>query len=149
MLRHGDSNPKNITGCLFRDAMTTLRLELGLPGYPFDHSYKRFRLCSTPIYLHRAWEFCNQHEFRIQDNQPKLHVSLCRSRVHRQAAEETESMQNVGQSYYTRQHHNRRRQTPHARLQRRKFHFYLPSVNRMAKSRSTRQNMLENVDRSD
>jgi hypothetical protein len=40
MLRHGDSNPKNITGCLFRDAMTTLRFELGLPGYPFDHSYK-------------------------------------------------------------------------------------------------------------
>jgi hypothetical protein len=38
MLRHGDSNPKNITGCLFRDAMTTLRFELGLPGYPFEHS---------------------------------------------------------------------------------------------------------------
>jgi hypothetical protein len=72
VLRHGDSNQKNITGCLFRDAMTTLRLKLGLPGYPFDHSYKRFRLCSTPIYLHRAWEFCNQHEFRIQDNQPQI-----------------------------------------------------------------------------
>jgi hypothetical protein len=72
MLRHGDSNPKNITGCLFRDAMTTLRFELGLPGYPFDHSYKRFNLCSTPIYLHRAWEFCNDHDFRIQDNQPPL-----------------------------------------------------------------------------
>jgi hypothetical protein len=73
MLRHGDSNPKNITGCLFRDAMMTLRFELGLPGYPFDHSYKRFNLCSTPIYLHCAWEFCNEeHEFRIQDNQPQL-----------------------------------------------------------------------------
>jgi hypothetical protein len=52
--------------------MTRLRLELGLPGYPFDHSYKRFRLCSKPIYLHRAWKFCTQHEFRIQDNQPQL-----------------------------------------------------------------------------
>jgi hypothetical protein len=52
--------------------MMTLRFELGLPGFPFDHSYKRFNLCSTPIYLHCAWEFCNEHEFRIQDNQPQL-----------------------------------------------------------------------------
>jgi hypothetical protein len=71
MLRHVDSNPKNITGCLFRDEMTTLRFELGLPGYPFDTSYKRFHLCSTP-YLHRAWELCNDHDFRIQDNRPHL-----------------------------------------------------------------------------
>jgi hypothetical protein len=52
--------------------MTTLRFELGLPGYPFDHSYKRFHLCFTPIYLHREWEFCNAYNFRIQDNQPQL-----------------------------------------------------------------------------
>jgi hypothetical protein len=41
-LRHGDSSAHNITGCVLRDAMATLQLELGLPGFPFEHSYSRF-----------------------------------------------------------------------------------------------------------
>jgi hypothetical protein len=38
LLRHGDSPANNVTGCLLRDVMATLRLELGLPGVPFEHS---------------------------------------------------------------------------------------------------------------
>jgi hypothetical protein len=52
--------------------MATLRLELGLPGVPFEHSYQLFQLCTTPTYLHTAWEFCNDHAFVVQDNQPNL-----------------------------------------------------------------------------
>jgi hypothetical protein len=40
LLEHGDSPKTNITGCLLRDETSTLRLELGLPRHPFEHSYK-------------------------------------------------------------------------------------------------------------
>jgi hypothetical protein len=50
LLRHGDSPANNVTGCLLRDVMATLRLELGLPGVPFEHSYQLFQLCTTPTY---------------------------------------------------------------------------------------------------
>jgi hypothetical protein len=72
LLRHGDSPANNVTRCLLRDVMATLRLELGLPGVPFEHSYQLFQLCTTPTYLHTAWEFCNDHAFVVQDNQPNL-----------------------------------------------------------------------------
>jgi hypothetical protein len=52
--------------------MSTLRLELGLPGHPFEHSYKTFQQCTTPIYLHRSWEFCNENGFVVKDNQTQL-----------------------------------------------------------------------------
>jgi hypothetical protein len=52
LLRHGDSQPLNVTGCLLRDEMATLHLELGMPGQPFEHSYKRHHLCSTQVFLH-------------------------------------------------------------------------------------------------
>jgi hypothetical protein len=52
--------------------MATLRLDLGLPGAPFEHSYQLFQLCTMPTYLHTAWEFCNDHAFVVQDNQPNL-----------------------------------------------------------------------------
>jgi hypothetical protein len=72
LLRHGDSPASNVTGCLLRDVMATLQLELGLPGAPFGHSYQHFHSCTTPTYLHTAWEFCNDHAFVVQDNQPNL-----------------------------------------------------------------------------
>jgi hypothetical protein len=72
LLRHGDSPASNVTSCLLRDVMATLRLELGLPGTPFKHSYQHFQLCTTPTYLHTAWEFCNDHAFVVKDNQPNL-----------------------------------------------------------------------------
>ena len=70
LLKHGDSPKTNITGCLLRDEMATLRLELGLPGHPFEHSYKLFKQCTTPIYLHRSWEFGNENGFVVKANQP-------------------------------------------------------------------------------
>jgi hypothetical protein len=71
-VRHGDSPAINVTGCILRDVMATLRIQLGLPGKPFEHSYKRFSSCTTPTYFHTSWEFCNDHAFIIQDNQPLL-----------------------------------------------------------------------------
>jgi hypothetical protein len=68
MLKHGDTPATNITGCLLCDKMSTLRLELGLPGHPFEHSYKTFQQCTTPIYLHRSWAFCNENGFVRQPN---------------------------------------------------------------------------------
>jgi hypothetical protein len=52
--------------------MATLRLELGLPGHLFEHSYKLFKQCTTPIYLHRSWEFGNETGLVVKDNQPQL-----------------------------------------------------------------------------
>jgi hypothetical protein len=72
MLKHGDSPPTNITGCLLRDTMSTLRLELGLPGHPFQHSFQDLQHCTTHTYLHSAWEFCNDHGLVLQDNQAQL-----------------------------------------------------------------------------
>jgi hypothetical protein len=51
---------------------STLRLELGLPGFPFEHSYSRFHRCTTRTYPHTMWEFCNDHAFLIKDNQGTL-----------------------------------------------------------------------------
>jgi hypothetical protein len=64
-LRHGDCSEHNITGCVLRDTMATIRLELGLPGFPFEHSYSRFHRCTTRTYHHTTWEFCNDHAFLI------------------------------------------------------------------------------------
>jgi hypothetical protein len=69
LLRHGDSQPLNTTGCLLRDEIATLRLELGMPGHPFEHSYKRHHLCTTPVFLHISWEFCTDYKFTLKDNQ--------------------------------------------------------------------------------
>jgi hypothetical protein len=74
ILRHGDSSANNVTDCILRDVMATLRIQLGLPGTIFDHPYKRFALCTTPTYFHTTWEFCNDHAFIIQDNQPLLQL---------------------------------------------------------------------------
>jgi hypothetical protein len=74
LLKHGDSNPLNVTGCLLRDELATMRLELGLPGHPFEHSYKTFAHCTTAVYLQPTWEFCNDHDFLVKDNQPQLHL---------------------------------------------------------------------------
>jgi hypothetical protein len=52
MLRHGDSNPLNTTGCLLRDELATLRLELGLPGFLFKYPFKLFHACTTQVHLH-------------------------------------------------------------------------------------------------
>jgi hypothetical protein len=72
LLKHGDIPTTNVTGYLLRDEMSTLRLELGLPGHPFEHSYKTFQQCKTPIYLHRSLGFCNENGFVVKDNQTQL-----------------------------------------------------------------------------
>jgi hypothetical protein len=72
ILRHGDSSANNVTGCILRDVMATLRIQLGFPGTIFDHPYKRFTLCTTTTYFHTPWKFCSDHAFIIQDNQPLL-----------------------------------------------------------------------------
>jgi hypothetical protein len=51
-----------------------MRLELGLPGHPFEHSYKTFAHCTTAVYLQPTWEFCNEPDFLVKDNQPQLHL---------------------------------------------------------------------------
>jgi hypothetical protein len=52
LLKHGDSLPDakspNVTGCLQRDALANLRMELGLPGFPFEHPYTKLHRCTTP-----------------------------------------------------------------------------------------------------
>jgi hypothetical protein len=65
MLRHGDSPEHNVTGCLMCDVISTLRQELGLPGFPFEHPYPRFHRCTTRMWLHSTWEFCNEHAFQV------------------------------------------------------------------------------------
>jgi hypothetical protein len=72
LLHHGDSQPLNTTGCLLRDEMATLRLELGMPGHPFQHNYKRHHLCTTQVFLHISWEFCTDYKFILKDNQNQL-----------------------------------------------------------------------------
>jgi hypothetical protein len=52
--------------------MATLRLELGMPGHPFEHSYKRHHLCTTQVFLHISWEFCADYKFILKDNQNQL-----------------------------------------------------------------------------
>jgi hypothetical protein len=72
ILWHGDSPASNGTSCILMDVMATLRIQLGLPGAPFDHSFRSFSLCTTPTYFHTTWELCNNHAFIIQDNQQLL-----------------------------------------------------------------------------
>jgi hypothetical protein len=76
LMKHSDSlqddtNP-NVTGCLQRYALTNLCMALELPGFPFGHSYKKLHLCTTLVWLHTAWQFCNELQLVLQDTLPQL-----------------------------------------------------------------------------
>jgi hypothetical protein len=43
-----------------------------MPGHPFEHPYKRHHFCTTPVFLHISWEFCNDYNFILKDNQNQL-----------------------------------------------------------------------------
>jgi hypothetical protein len=72
ILKHGDSPNRNITGCLQRDEMARLRLELGLPGNATNYEYKKLHLCTTKVWFHITWQFCNNHHLTLQDTLPDL-----------------------------------------------------------------------------
>jgi hypothetical protein len=76
LLKHGDSLPDqhnpNVTGCLQRDELANLRMELGLPGFQFEHPYKKLHRCTTPVWLHTTWQFCNELHLTLQDTMPQL-----------------------------------------------------------------------------
>jgi hypothetical protein len=74
LLKHGDRDPHNVTGYLLRDELAMMRLELGLPEHPFENLYKQFSHCTMSVYLQPTWEFCNEHNFLVKDNQPQLHL---------------------------------------------------------------------------
>jgi hypothetical protein len=38
------------------NGMATLDLELGLPGFPFEHSYSQCHRCTTRTYHYTTWE---------------------------------------------------------------------------------------------
>jgi hypothetical protein len=72
ILKHGDSPHRNITGCLQRDEVARLRLELGLPGNATQYDYKKLHLCTTKVWFHISWQFCNDHHLTLQDTLPDL-----------------------------------------------------------------------------
>jgi hypothetical protein len=72
ILKHGDSLHSNITGCLQRDEMARLRFELGLPENATHYPYKKLHLCTTPVWYHITWQFCNDQKLTIKDTLPKF-----------------------------------------------------------------------------
>lgn len=70
----GSLPSSDIMGCLLRNAAEALRLELGLPNLPFSYDFTRLHRCTTPSYLHSAWQFCYESNLCVKDhiNNPSL-----------------------------------------------------------------------------
>jgi hypothetical protein len=70
LLKHGNSLPAkqnpNVTGCLQRDALANLRLELGLPGSPFDHcqAAEATELMPPLVSRHYPLRHCNRQRLQ-------------------------------------------------------------------------------------
>jgi hypothetical protein len=67
LLQFGSLSNQDLTGQLLRNEVEGLRLELGLPGSPFQYEYKLFAPSVTCSQLDVVWAFCSDAEIVLDD----------------------------------------------------------------------------------
>ena len=63
-----------------RVSLEDLKVELGMPGTPFQHSLKLLGRCAQKSWLKSIWSFVRHHNLRLVDPGPHLSLQRCHDR---------------------------------------------------------------------